>query len=259
MNDNLTIFINQPMENNSRTERLFNYTYENCYKMYPNATIHSYPEEDSRQKQIWTSIYWAREVLGIVCVISAGHIFLEPNKTFELVKEQVKGKTWWALGHMLDRTKEGTYLRIFNSCYFVNIPEIKSAMKKPTKTQGPYPGYRPNDGVKGPWKNWIRSKQNHHGHYTPLWIENGRGYYEGPPLKEHCGSVMIHEGIKRNIRFESFNQKIRDSKEFAYMNWDDFNSSDWDDMMVYLDTKTIPNRENDDNYWWFYRDSEIKL
>jgi len=256
MNENLTIYISQPMENNSRTDRLFEHTKNNCYEMYPSATINSFPTEDSRQKDIWNSIYFNRDSLGIVCVISAGHIFLEPNKTFELVLEQTKGKTWWALGHMLDRTNEGTYLRIFNSCYFVNVPEIRSILSK--REKGVFPGYRPTGGIKEPWKNWTRSKQNHHGTYTPLWIENGKGYYEGPPLKEHCGSVMIHEGIKRNIRFESFNQKIRDSKEFAYMNWDDFGTIDWENMIGYLDSKVIPNGENDDNYWWFYRDSEIK-
>ena len=109
MNENLTIYISQPMENNSRTDRLFEHTKNNCYEMYPSATINSFPTEDSRQKDIWNSIYFNRDSLGIVCVISAGHIFLEPNKTFELVLEQTKGKTWWALGHMLDRTNEGTY------------------------------------------------------------------------------------------------------------------------------------------------------
>ena len=60
---------------------------------------------------------------------------------------------------MLDRTNEGTYLRIFNSCYFVNVPEIRSILSK--REKGVFPGYRPTGGLdnKSEWKNFTRSKQ----------------------------------------------------------------------------------------------------
>jgi hypothetical protein len=77
-------------------------------------------------------------------------------------------------------------------------------------------------------------------------------------LKEHTGSLLIHTGLKNKIQFESFNQPVRDTKEYPYMDYDDPNGQTWKDMLVYLDTKTIPNTENDENYWWFYRDLEIK-
>ena len=143
MNENLTIYISQPMENNSRTDRLFEHTKNNCYEMYPSATINSFPTEDSRQKDIWNSIYFNRDSLGIVCVISAGHIFLEPNKTFELVLEQTKGKTWWAIGHMIDRTTEGFYLRMFNSWYFINVAEMYDFIRE--RDGQVIPGFRPSN------------------------------------------------------------------------------------------------------------------
>ena len=77
-------------------------------------------------------------------------------------------------------------------------------------------------------------------------------------LKEHSGSLLIHTGLKKHILFESFNQAVRDTKEYPYMEYDDPNGQTWKDLLVYLDTKTVPNTENDENYWWFFRDLAIK-
>ena len=41
------------------------------------------------------------------------------------------------------------------------------------------------------------------------------------------------------------------------MEHDSFDDQTWKDLLVYLDTNTIPNTENDENYWWFYRDFEV--
>ena len=119
------------------------------------------------------------------------------------------------------------------------------------------PGYRPNGGIGGePWTNFERSSGNHHDDYTPHWIRGSEGFLDSN-LKEHGGSVLIHEGFQKGIQFESFNQRIRDSKEYCYMDMDDMDGQTWQYLSKYLDTNSIPNNEEDDNYWWFYRHSNL--
>ena len=249
----LTIFINNPYKENEHTSRLFYHTVENAKKMYPDSDVVAFPSEDYRQKQVWKHIYNNKDNIDIACVISTGHIFLEPEKTFELVLEQTKDKRWWAIGHMIDRTNEGFYLRMFNSCYFVNITEMYDDIRH--RNEEVIPGFRPSID-RTEWQAFERSIENHHNHYTPLWLEHKEG--EVTDLKEHTGSLLIHTGLKKHIRFESFNQAIRDTKEYPYMEYDNYEGKTWMDLLVYLDTKTIPNTENDENYWWFLRDLAIK-
>ena len=253
MKRKLTIYVNNPYKENELTTRLFNHTVENAKLMYPDSEVVAFPNEDYRQKQIWKHIDKNKDTIDIACVISTGNIFLEPSKTFELVLEQTSGKRWWAIGHMIDRTDEGFYLRMFNSCYFVNITEMYDEIK--LRNGEILPGFRPSIN-KTEWSAFERSIENHHNHYTPLWLKHKDGVVGD--LKEHTGSLLIHTGLKNNIQFESFNQPVRDTKEYPYMDYDDPNGQTWKDMLVYLDTKTIPNTENDENYWWFYRDLEIK-
>jgi len=253
MKRKLTIYINNPYKETVLTSRLFDHTVENAKKMYANSDVIAFPKEDYRQKQIWNHIYENKHDLDVVCVVSAGHIFLEPEKTFELVLEQTKDKRWWAIGHMIDRTDEGFYLRMFNSCYFVNVAEMDEDIRY--RDGEVIPGFRPSID-RTEWQNFERSKENHHNHYTPLWLTYGTG--EVTNLKEHTGSLLIHTGLRKHIKFESFNQAVRDTKEYPYMEYDDYDGQTWKDFMVYLDTLTVPNTENDENYWWFYRDLEIK-
>jgi hypothetical protein len=264
------IYISNPYEENKHTNDLYDLTVENVTKMYPNTDVWSSFKEDYRQKELWVDIFNNKDKLDVVCVVTSGHIFLEPGKTWELVKEQVQDKTWWAIGHMLDRTvSKGTYLRMFNSCYFINVKEMKDHIRW---EDGPgnhydqvYPGFRPNGGIGStPWSLFERSTGNHHDDYTPHWIKGAEGVYDyhsqGLPfvrLKEHGGSVLIHEGFNQGITFESFNQDVRDSKEYCYMEMDNMDDATWYDMARYISTKTIPNTEEDDNYWWFYRHFHI--
>ena len=98
------IYISNPYEENKHTNDLYDLTVENVTKMYPNTDVWSSFKEDYRQKELWVDIFNNKDKLDVVCVVTSGHIFLEPGKTWELVKEQVQDKTWWAIGHMLDRT-----------------------------------------------------------------------------------------------------------------------------------------------------------
>mgnify|MGYP006101410851 CR=1 FL=1 len=248
----LTIFINNPYKETELSSRLFYHTVENAKMMYPDSDVVAFPKEDYRQKQIWDHIYRRKDKIDIACVVSAGHIFLEPGKTFELVLEQTKGKRWWAIGHMLERVNEGFYLRMFNSCYFVNITEMYDQILE--REGGIVPGFRPSID-RTEWQAFERSKENHHDNYTPIWLQHKQGTVTN--LKEHGGSLLISTGLKKHIRFESFNQAVRDSKEYPYMEHDSFDDQTWKDLLVYLDTNTIPNTENDENYWWFYRDFEV--
>ena len=252
------IYISNPYPQNELTERLYNLTVDNVLKMYPNVDTWASFEEDYRQKNVWFDIEENKNKLDVVCVVTSGNIFLKPDLTFELVKQQVGNKTWWALGHFLDRVKSGVYLRMFNSCYFINVQAmnvIHNVIRKDGNKV--LPGYRPNGGIGGePWTNFERSSGNHHDDYTPHWIRGSEGFLDSN-LKEHGGSVLIHEGFQKGIQFESFNQRIRDSKEYCYMDMDDMDGQTWQYLSKYLDTNSITNNEEDDNYWWFYRHSNL--
>lgn len=249
----LTILVNNPYQQNELSTTLFNHTVENAKIMYPDSEVVAFPETDYRQKLIWNHIHDNKDDIDVACVVSAGHIFLEPESTFYLVLKQMEGKRWWAIGHMIDRTNEGFYLRMFNSCYFVNIPEMYDDIRH--RNEEVIPGFRPNIS-RTEWQAFERSIENHHNHYTPLWLEHKEG--EVTDLKEHTGSLLIHTGLKKHIKFESFNQYIRNTKEYPYMDYDSYDDQTWKDYSVYLDTKTVPNTENDENYWWFLRDLETK-
>ena len=251
MNRKLTIFVNNPYQQNDLSTKLFYHTVENAKKMYPDSLVVAFPDSDYKQRQVWKHIHDNKDDIDVACVVSAGHIFLEPESTFKLVLEQMEGKRWWAIGHMIDRTNEGVYLRMFNSCYFVNISEMYEDIR--IRDNEVLPGFRPSID-RTTWQAYERSAEDHHGNYTPIWLKYAKGEVTG--LKEHTGSLLIHTGLKKHIQFESFNQDIRNTKEYPYMDYDSYDHQTWKDYLVYLDTKSIPNGENDENYWWFLRDLE---
>ena len=251
MNRKLTIFVNNPYQQNDLSTKLFYHTVENAKKMYPDSLVVAFPDSDYKQRQVWKHIHDNKDDIDVACVVSAGHIFLEPESTFKLVLEQMEGKRWWAIGHMIDRTNEGVYLRMFNSCYFVNISEMYEDIR--IRDNEVLPGFRPSID-RTTWQAYERSVEDHHGNYTPIWLKYAKGEVTG--LKEHTGSLLIHTGLKKHIQFESFNQDIRNTKEYPYMDYDSYDHQTWKDYLVYLDTKSIPNGENDENYWWFLRDLE---
>lgn len=252
----LAIFVNNPYQRNEQTDRLFNYTVENAIKMYPDADVFYDKQEDYRQQKTWNLIYNVRHEYETACVVSTGNVFLKPNQTYDLVMEQTNLKFWWAIGHIIDRTHQGWYLRLFNSCYFINLKEIADDLV--IKDNQVYPGYRPSNMEDLPLNGFLRSDDNHHDNYTPWWVKCNPDAEPITDLKQHGGSLLINEGFKNNVQFESFNQAVRDSKEYLYMEYDDFGDQTWKDLDHYFQTGQGPTDEDAPNYWWYDRVKNIQ-
>ena len=253
------IFINQPYnieDSNGLTLKLFEYTVDNAKKMYPNCDVYADPTEDYRQKILWQNIYDHKNDYHTAIVISSGNIFLKREETFNLVMEQTNLKFWWAIGHVLDRAKKGWYLRLYNSCYFLNLAELKNHLA--IVDDQVFPGYRPSGLEHLPLNGFFRSDGSHHGDYTPWWVKNNPDAEPITDLKQHGGSLLINEGFKYDVQFESFNQAVRDSKEYLYMEYDDFNDQTWRDLDQYFQNGTVPTDEDAPNYWWYQRAKNIQ-
>ena len=253
------IFINQPyniQDSKGLALKLFEHTVDNAKKMYPNCDVYSDPTEDYRQHLVWKNIYKHKNDYDTAIVISSGNIFLEQEQTLKLVMEQTGHKFWWAIGHVLDRTFQGWYLRLFNSCYFLNLEELRNHLA--IVEDQVFPGYRPSGLDHLPLNGFFRSEGNHHDDYTPWWVKNNPDAEPITDLKQHGGSLLINEGFKYDVQFESFNQAVRDSKEYLYMEYDHFEDQTWRDLEQYFQNGTVPTDEDAPNYWWYQRAKNIQ-
>lgn len=256
----LAIFVNQPYnleDSKGIALELYNKTVQNAKTMYPDVDIYSNHEEDYRQKWIWQEIYDHKNDYEVVMVISSGNCFLKENETYKLAIEQIGKKYWWAVGHVLDRKEQGWYLRLFNSCYFINLDEMRNHLAVVDKQI--FPGYRPSGLEHLPLNGFFRSEGNHHDHYTPWWVKNNPDAEPITDLKQHGGSLLINEGFKYDVQFESFNQKVRDSKEYLYMEYDHFEDQTWKDLDQYFKNGTVPTDEDAPNYWWYQRAKQVNF
>lgn len=134
-----------------------------------------------------------------------------------------KGRSWWKeleeffkhdpdfaiVGHILDR-KERFY-ELHQQTFIVNINWWKQRKK-------PFVGEANNiieaQGTSKSLPNVIRSKENHHDDYTPLWIKKGLGNKKYRQLQ--FGWNIIAEALLSEYTIESFNERLRVSKHYFY-------------------------------------------
>lgn len=147
------------------------------------------------------------DLYNIAVVISAGTEFINGKQFFENLPTD-----FFLLGHILDMG-EG-YYGLHYQCYVINLKLYKNL-------GCPDPGATELLTVHTQTMP-VRSKENIHDDYTPLWIKQGTAQkiYKN---KFH-GWRLVSTGLEANYKICAFNTTLRDSKHFLYR---DVDTSDW--------------------------------
>ncbi len=134
-----------------------------------------------------------------------------------------KGRNWWKelerffqsdpdfaiIGHILDRKEK--FYELHEQTFVVNIKWWEQRNK-------PFIGEANNiaeaQSMSRSLPNVIRSDENHHDDYTPLWIKKGIGSKKYIQLQ--FGWNIIAEALRSGYTIESFNDKLRTSKHYFY-------------------------------------------
>lgn len=136
-------------------------------------------------------------------VVSAATFFLNGDDFFNNVQELIKEDFFFA-GHILDR--KSAYYELHSQCYVVNLQKY-SDLGFPQIGQQTLGTYHSQIQP-------LRSTENYHDDYTPLWVNKGRNKL----LYEHkChGWNIISESFKNNLTIRIFDDSIRNSKKYLY-------------------------------------------
>lgn len=143
--------------------------------------------------------------LGYACavVLSTGTEFINGDDFFDLVKN-LSDTDFFLIGHILDRGD--AYYELHHQCYVINLKIYKDLDK-------PIIG-KPQLGEKHQQIKPIRSEENIHDDYTPIWIKSGTSSKEYSH-KLH-GWNIISAALKSNFDIEPFDNEFRNSKKYYY-------------------------------------------
>lgn len=126
---------------------------------------------------------------------------------FSEIKKLCK-KDFFLAGHVLDR-KEG-YYELHSQCYVINLKKyIQHRMPHITH---PAPNV-PHEHIQP-----VRSKQNYHDDYTPLWIKPGTVKKQYQHLWH--GNNILSVALENNETVYIFDERIRTSKQCYYARYE---------------------------------------
>lgn len=136
-------------------------------------------------------------------VLSTGTEFINGTNFFDSVEELIK-KDFFIAGHILDR--KDAFYELHHQCYIVNLQYYKSL---------DYPMIGDiHLGKKNFQIEPIRSEENYHDDYTPLWVKPGNEYRSYNHLCH--GWNIISTALNNNLPIEIFDNNIRDNKIYYY-------------------------------------------
>lgn len=140
-------------------------------------------------------------------VISAGTEFINGSSFFDNLPDD-----FFILGHILDMG-DG-YYGLHYQCYVINLDLYTNLECPPigdTEMLSSHIQTVP-----------LRSKENIHDDYTPLWIKNGNS--QNLYKNKFHGWRIIQAGLEANLEICAFDTTLRDSKHYLYR---DVDTSDW--------------------------------
>jgi hypothetical protein len=135
-------------------------------------------------------------------VLSTGTEFIKGNEFFDEIKH-LKNSNIALAGHILDRKEK--YYELHHQCYFINLKFYK-------ELNCPVIGQELNELHTQTIP--LRSIENFHDNYTPLWISPS-AVEETFNYKCH-GWNIISIFLKNNLSIVSFTNKIKDCKIYLY-------------------------------------------
>lgn len=162
------------------------YTIQNCVGM--NFDVYVTRDEE----HTLTQLDYEKAV-----VISAGTEFLHGEDFFDSIKGD-----YYLLGHLLDMGD--AYFHLHEQCYVINLKMLDTEIGQTehcTYNRQVIP---------------VKSDENIHDDYTPLWIDTGYKFYNYRH-KLHGWKVISH-GINNGHKMYAFNEKQRNSKNYIYPN-----------------------------------------
>jgi len=170
--------------------------------------------------------YAALDNYQFAVVFSTGTEFINGNLFFKKVEELIK-TDFFICGHVLDRGD--AYYELHQQCYVINLHLFQ-------KIGMPFIGNL-ELGESHTQQQPVRSKENYHDHYTPIWIKSGKISKE---YNHKChGWNILKQSFENNLPVLIFDQDFRRSKKHYYPE----NRKDF--------LKNLP--------WIYYRDSECAL
>lgn len=144
-------------------------------------------------------------------VFSTGTEFLNGRSFFNAIDELIK-KDFFIIGHILDR--DDGYYELHHQCYLINLNHYKNLNRPEIGHQEMFCKHYETEP--------IRSEENLHDNYTPLWIE--KGYTEKEYQHKLHGWNIIRIGLERGLSIFAFDENIRNNKIHFYPESpDDFN------------------------------------
>lgn len=138
---------------------------------------------------------------AVVCL--SGIIWADQKDFFNLIKLEIE-KEFFLMGHILD--KKEAYYELHPQCYVINL-NIYNSLNKPII------GNR-ELSVQHEKVEPLRSLENFHDDYTPMWIRKGNNikrYYH----KCH-GWNIIDIALSNDLNVKVFNADLRNSKRYFY-------------------------------------------
>ena len=114
------------------------------------------------------------------------------------------------MGHILDHFKRNQYLDLHPMSLVINVDEFKEVFSATCLERC----FRAPSSEKEVFETFLRSKDNHHDNYTPLWIEPiPMGHHQ---LYARRFSFLVEYALKRGKKIESFPEVLRSLKFYCY-------------------------------------------
>ncbi len=190
--DDIDTYANSEIQNTIRN--ICDFTISNLHTKGYKVLIGK--DEDNLLKQV-TSNY--------AVVMSPGTEYINGHAFFEALEKLIQ-KDFFVAGHILDRSNYDAYYELHHQCFVVNMSYYKSL-------QYPSVGSMEKD-VPHTQIEPVRSSENWHDDYTPLWISVGRNKRE---YKNKChGWNLLRLAFENSYTVIVFDENIRNNKKHYY-------------------------------------------
>jgi len=137
---------------------------------------------------------------AIVC--RAGHEFI--NR--QVFVEEIDKDNFFIMGHILDREMLNAYYELHTQCYIINLKTYKELGCPAIGRQSFHSSHKQIQP--------LRSDENYHDDYTPLWVHPG-SHEKSYEHKPH-GWNILSIAFKHSLPVLVFNNTLRTSKKFNY-------------------------------------------
>jgi hypothetical protein len=136
-------------------------------------------------------------------VMRKGHKWIDKYKFIELVSSLGE---FFIAGHVLDRTPHNAYYELHHQCYVINLKTYR-------RLRFPEIGQQTFNDIHQQFEP-LRSKDNIHDDYTPLWVNPG-AELKTYSHKAH-GWNILSTAFRHDLPVLVFNNEVRLTKDFNY-------------------------------------------